>query len=151
MSVPLDREACYQALFDLVTADATVQAMFPTRSRFLRHHADVDDSECPSLFTFELPERRTYRGRGIPPIRTLGMAFIAYTASTQGDGTVPATAINAVADAIDNVITVPTNPDAVQTLGGQVEHVYIEPDIKPYEGLLQEKSVLVAVVSMLVP
>lgn len=147
----LDREACYQALFDMVTTDPAVQALFPTRSRFLRHHADVADSECPALFTFELPERRTYRGRGIPPIRTLGMAFIAYSAQTNGDGSIPATMVNVMADAIDNAITVPTNPDAVRTLGGQVEHVYIEPDIKPYEGLLQEKSVLVAVVSMLVP
>ena len=72
-------------------------------------------------------------------------------ATTAPGGTLPATALNAAADAIDNAVSYPGNPGNVQTLGGLVEHVYIEPDIKPYEGLLQEKSILVAVVGMLVP
>ncbi len=66
-------------------------------------------------------------------------------------GQLPATMINAAADAIDDAISNPSNPQNTQTLGGLVEHVYIVPDIKPYEGLLQEKSVMVAVVGMLIP
>lgn len=146
----LNREAVYQAIFNLVTNDPTVKSMFATTGRLLPHVAQVADAQCPALFTFQAPEKREYMGRGIPPKRTLFVLFVAYF-STTDSGTLPATMVNAAADAIDNAITYPGNPDNVQTLGGLVEHVYIEPDIRPYEGLLQEKSVLVSVVGMLVP
>lgn len=144
------REPIYQALFDLVTSDPTVASIFVTTGRLLPHIANLADAQCPALFAFQLPEKREYMGRGIPAKRTLFVAFVCYFSATQ-PGPLPATMVNTAADAIDRVISTPGNPDNVQTLGGLVEHVYIEPDIKPFEGLLQEKSVLVAVVGMLIP
>jgi len=145
------REPIYQALFDLVTNHPAVRAQFVTFGRLLPHEANVAPAQCPALFTFQLPERRVQKGKGIDAIRTLFVAFVAYFTTPSGNGIIPATAINAAADAIDEAITNPGNPQNTQTLGGLVEHVYIEPDIRPYEGLLQEKSVLVSVVSVLIP
>lgn len=144
------REPIYQAIFDLVTKNAAVAKMFVTKGRLLPHESQVASVQCPALFTFQLPEKREYVGKGVPPKRTLQVAFVAYFSTTQ-PGVLPATLINAAADAIDDVVSNPGNPSNVQTLGGLVEHVYIVPDIKPYEGLLQDKSVLVAVVAMLIP
>jgi hypothetical protein len=145
------REPIYQALFDLVTSSPAVRSQFVTFGRLLPHEANVAPIQCPALFTFQLPERRVYKGKGIPAIRTLYVAFVAYFSTTADGGSIPATAINAAADAIDDAISIPGNPQNTQTLGGRVEHVYVEPEIRPYEGLLQEKSVLVAVVAMLIP
>jgi hypothetical protein len=145
------REPIYQALFDLVTNAPAVKAQFVTFGRLLPHVENVAGVQCPALFTFQLPERRVYKGKGIPAIRTLFVAFVAYFSSDNSGGRLPATAINAAADAIDDAISNPGNPQNTQTLGGLVEHVYIEPDMKPYEGLLQEKSLLVSVVGMLIP
>lgn len=143
------REPIYQALFDLVTNDPTVAVIFVTKGRLLPHEAAVASVACPALFTFQFPETRAYAGKGIPAKRTLHCAFIAYFSTNSGAGQLPATMLNAAADAIDNAIH--PAPGYVQTLGGLVEHVYIEPDIRPYEGLLQDKSVLVAAVAALIP
>ena len=145
------REPIYQALFDLVTNNPGVAGMFTAKGRLLPHEASVPDALCPALYTFQLPERWVNKGKGIPPIRTLYVAFVAYFSTGQSNAQLPATMVNAAADAIDAAITQPGNPQNTQTLGGLVEHVYIEPEVKPYEGLLQEKSILVAVVGMLIP
>lgn len=146
----LKREAVFSALSKLIFSDPGIGAMFVTTGRLLPSISQVTQAQCPALYSFQLPEKRAYKGRGIPPVRTLFVAFVAYFA-TDSSAVLPATAVNAAADAIDNAISYPGNPDNVQTLGGLVEHVYLEPDLHPYEGLLQEKSVLVAVVGMLVP
>lgn len=152
MANRINREAIYQALFDLVTADAGVKAIFGDRvGRLLPHITNVPDDACPALYTFQLPERRVNVGKGMSPKRTLVVAYIAYFSAAQMTTQFPATAINAAADAIDAAIIDPGTPDNTQTLGGLVEHVYIEPTVTPYEGLLQEKSALVAVIAMLVP
>jgi hypothetical protein len=107
--------------------------------------------QMPALFMFQLPEQREQPGKGIPAKRTLRCQFVAYFATLQGANGLPATALNIAADALDVAITEPGNPGNVQTLGGLVEHVYIEPQVSYYEGLLQDKSALVATVAMLVP
>lgn len=150
----LAREDVFVALANLVFNDPRVTAMFPTTGRLLPHVQQVDEESCPALFMFQRPETRVYKGMGIPPARTLHCAFVAYFASETPATSLPATAINAASDVIDQVVNdpdAPTNPGAVQTLGGLVQHVYLEPTLEPFEGLLQEKSVLVASVAMLVP
>lgn len=147
---PLVREAVYQALADLVFGDAGIQAYFKTTGRLLPHESDVDTSNGPALFMFQLPEVRIQKGPGIPAIRTLRVSFVGYF-STQEGGPLPATMINYAADAIDNAVTKRVNPQNIQTLGGLVQHVYIAPTINPFEGLLQQRSVVVATVEMLVP
>ena len=152
----LVREDVYVALANLVFKDPRIDAaqggVFKTTGRYLPQiFAGVSPNDCPALFMFQHPELRVNQGKGIPPKRTLQVAFIAYFAAETPQVNLPATAINNAADAIDDVISEPGNPANVQTLGGLVEHVYIEPSIEPFEGLLQEKSALVAMVRMLVP
>lgn len=150
----LNREAVYVALANLVFTDTRVTSIFNTTGRRLPHFASVEAGQCPALFMFQHPEMRVNMGKGIPAKRTLHCVFVAYFdtgAAEQTNSDLPATAINAAADVIDDVICTPGNPQNVQSLGGLVEHVYIEPSMEPYEGLLQEKSVLVAHIAMLVP
>lgn len=143
------REPIYQALFDLVRLDPGVASIFVTFGRLLPHQAAVGSIQCPALYTFQLPESRAYKGQGIPPIRIARAQFVAYFSDAPDVSSVPASAINAAADALDNAIH--PQPGFVQTLGGLVKHTYIEPDIKPFEGLLQDRSILVATVAMLIP
>lgn len=149
---PLVREDVYAALANLVFTDPRITAMFVTTGRYLPQiFAGISPNDCPALFMFEHPELRKNEGKGIPPIRTLQVSFVAYFAGETPSASLPATAINQAADVIDDVISAPPNPGNVQSLGDLVEHVYIEPQMEPFEGLLQEKSALVAVVRMLVP
>ena len=147
----LVRDSVYAALASLVFADTRVTSMFVTTGRYLVPAAQTDPSACPALYMFQLPELRVNGGKGLPPKRTLRCAFIAYFSDTWSQSNLPATAINNAADVIDDIVSEPANPANVQTLGGLVEHVYIEPSIESFEGLLQEKSILVATVAMLVP
>lgn len=151
MPIRLNREAVYVAVANLVFSDPGVASLFQTTGRLLPHEANVPDSACPALYTFQLPEKRTVSGRGMEAKRELFVAFCAYFAVSDPTAVLPATLVNAAADAIDNAISYPPNPSNVQTLGGLVEHVTVEPDIHPYEGLLQNRSILVAVVKILVP
>lgn len=151
MGAQINREAIYSALFQLVATAPSITSLFTTVGRLLPHEANVPEEQCPALFTFQLPEKREYFGRGAPPKRTLFVSWVAYFAVTDSTATLPATFLNAAADAIENAITYPGNPDNVQTLGGLVEHVQILPEVRPFEGLLQDRSILVATVAMLVP
>ena len=152
MATAINREAIFQALFNLITADPAVKSIFVTTGRYLRPASEVvADTACPALFSFQLPEERKYEVRGLSPKRTLRVAYVAYFATTEPAVALPATALNAAMDAIDNIISLPGTPAGVQTLGGLVDRVYVEPEFKPYEGLLQEKSHLVATIAMLVP
>ena len=148
----LVRESVYVALANLVFGDARVTAMFPTTGRLLPQVQQVSPADLPALYMFQLPESRSVLGKGVPPKRTLRCNFVAYFATDNPFETnLPATAINNAADVIDDIVSEPGNPGNVQTLGGLVEHVYIVPSIDPFEGLLQDRSVLVATVEMLVP
>lgn len=148
----LVREDVYVALANLVFTDARVTAIFATTGRLLPQVQSVNAADLPALFMFQLPEQRSVLGKGVPPKRTLRCNFVAYFATDNPSETnLPATVINNAADAIDDIVSEPGNPGNVQTLGGLVEHVYIAPSIEPYEGLLQDRSVLVAIVEMLVP
>lgn len=149
----LNREAVYSALAALVFTNPIIDAAqggyFVSTGRYLPHVATVDPNKCPALYMFQLPETREFFGAGAPPKRTLNVSFIAYL-SRDNDAVLPAAEVNAAADVIDDVLT-PSNPQNVITLGGLVEWVRIQPNMSPYEGLLQEKSVLVANIAMLVP
>jgi hypothetical protein len=49
------------------------------------------------------------------------------------------------------VLTTVNNPGNTQTLGGLVEHVYIEGDVEIADALLQEKSIFVVPLTILIP
>lgn len=150
----LNRDAVFQALFDLITNDPRA-AIFTMTRRFLRSVDATKLEQMPALYTFQLPETREHKGTGLPPKRTLRCVYVVYYGTSNPDegepSPLPATLLNTAADIIDDIVSNPGNPGNVQTLGGLVQHVYIEPDIKPYEGLLQQKSVIVFALGILVP
>ena len=145
------REPIFAAMFQLVAGDPRAQAFFVTMQRLLVPFEKVTAAQLPALFMFQRPERRVQKGQGIPSIRTLVCDFHVYVTTAPGAATLPATMLNNAMDIIDQVITEPLNPGNTQTLGGLVQHVYASPMVDNYEGLLQEKSILVAQVEMLIP
>ena len=145
------REQIYQALFDLVASDARAKANFVTISRYLKQFAEVPSVSMPALFMFQRPERRVQKGKGIDAIRTLSCHFWVYCQAGDPLSQLPATLLNTAMDILDDVITKPGTPGNAQTLGGIVEHVYITPIVDYAEALLQDTSMLVATVEILIP
>ncbi len=145
------REPIYTALWNLVTLDAGVQGAFVTMSRYTRHFEDVPAEAMPALFLLQKGESWIRRGRGIPAIRTLRAHFLCYTNTSAPQQNLPSTAINTLMDRLDDVLEHPGNPENVQTLGGLVNHVYLEGEVDMAEGLLQPKSIVVVPITMLIP
>ena len=145
------RESIYAALFDLVANDARAKAHFATMGRYLKHFSQVPSVEMPAFFMFQRPERRVQKGKGIPAIRTLSAHWWVYCQAGSALSPLPATLLNSAMDILDDIVTQPGTPNNVQTLGGLVEHVYIAPTVDYAEGLLQETSMFVATVEILIP
>lgn len=145
------REPIYQALFNLVVNDSRVQGAFVTTGRYLQHNADVTPDQCPALYMFQKPETRVQAGKGLPAKRTLHCVLVMYVADAEAATQIPATLCNTLCDVVDDVINMPANGSYLQNLGGLVEHVYLEPQLGTYEGLLGDKSIIVAEISMLIP
>jgi len=151
------RESVYAALANLVFTNPTVVATFKTTGRFLRHHQQLPGggADMPAIYLNQFPgETQERRGKGMEPKRTLRCHFVMYfNDSTATDPTtLPATACNIALDAIDDAINIVNNPSNVQNLGiAGVEHVYIEGAISIAEGLLQEDSIVLVPITILLP
>lgn len=148
------REAIYSALASLVFDDPRIQAIFVQTGRYLYHHAQIPggSSQTPALFLNQFPgESHVRMGKGIPDKRTIRCQFIANFYTAGPPTPLPATALNAALDVIDDVCNQPGNPGNVQTLGGLVEHVYLEGEIGIFEGLLQEYSIATIPITILIP
>ena len=145
------REAIYAALWALVDNDPRVQTTFPTRGRYTQHFEHVSGLVMPALFLLQKGETWQQTGRGVPPKRTLRCHFLCYTDTGDATAQLPSTAINTLMDVLDDVIAKPANGSYVQTLGGLVNHVYIEGEVEEAEGLLQSKSIFVIPITMLIP
>lgn len=145
------REPIYAALWALVSTDARVQAVFKTMGRYTKHFDDVPGQLMPALFLLQKGENWQQTGRGVPPKRTLESHFLVYTDTGNPAAMLPSTAMNVLLDVLDDVLVQPANGSYVQTLGGLVNHVYIEGKIEIAEGLLQSKSISVVPITMLIP
>jgi hypothetical protein len=155
------REPIYSALAQLVFADKRIDAaqggVFRTTGRLLKHYQQIPGgpSACPALYLIERPGERHERiGKGISPKRTLECHFVMYF-YTPGDesSALPATACNNGLDAIDDVINMNpvTGPANTQTLGGLVEHVYLEGAVGIAEALLPDYSIVEVPITILIP
>lgn len=145
------REPIYSALWALISGDPRVQAMFQTTGRYTQHFEHVSGIAMPALFLLQKSEGWQMVGKGVPPKRTLKCHLLIYTDTGDATATPPAILINQLLDVLDDVITKPANGAQVQTLGGLVNHVYIEGEIEIGEGLLQSKSIFVIPITMLIP
>lgn len=145
------REPIYVALWSLFINNPALQGLFVTTSRYLRHFETVAPEQMPALFMAQGGEAWTKGGKGIPAKRVLMPHLAMYCSTAQPNAILPATLINTLLDVVDDVIENPGIPSNAQTLGGLVDHVYIEGQIEIYEGYLQEKSIVLVPLTVLLP
>ena len=145
------REPIYVALWNLFLTHQNLVGQFVTTSRYLRSFDDVPAEQMPALFMTEAGEQWAKPGKGIPAKRTLAPHLVMYTSTSQPNAVLPATLINALMDTVDEVIENPGNPSNTQTLGGLVEHVYLEGEVQIFEGYLQDKSIVLIPLTILLP
>lgn len=148
------REPIYVALWNLIADDSGIKSQFVTTGRYLIPITDLPTDKLPALFQIEHGEAWVRKGKGIPAIRTLHCSIVMYAYSADQDQSYPSTLLNNMMDVLDSLLENPGNPGNAQTLGGLVEHVYLEGEVKIIEGQLgtgENASVLVAPITMLIP
>ncbi|MFK7088682.1 hypothetical protein AAFM71_07680 [Chromobacterium violaceum] len=141
----MNREAIYSALFERLKAIPGLR----TTSRRLRHWSDVDASQQPAMFQAQVRESPIPGdpSRGLPTKWTLSADVYVY-ARTDGDQA-PGTVLNPLLDAIEAALQ-PDNPVLrAQTLGGMVEHCWIDGDIETDEGALGDQAVAIVPIRIL--
>lgn len=143
----MNREAIFSALFDRLSGVAE----FTTKSRRLKHWNDVSPSEQPAMFQAQGDQSAAPGdpARGLPTKWTLNVDIYIYVQC--GDDEAPATVINPILDAVEAILK-PDYPDVqrTQTLGGLVEHCWIEGQIDTDEGTLGNQAVAVIPIRILV-
>lgn len=147
----MTREPIYVALWNLFLNHPSLQGQFVTSGRYLKHFETVAPEQMPALFMAQGGEQWTKIGKGIPAKRILMPHLAMYCSTAQPDSILPATLINNLLDVVDQVVEHPGNPQNVQTLGGLVEHVYLEGQVEIYEGYLQDKSIVLVPLTVLLP
>lgn len=142
----INRESIFVALFDLLQ---TVPGVI-TFSRKLAHWDDVPASQQPALYLSQI-DGGTVQGNtqihGQPRRWTIRAEVYVYV-RTDGDQ-IPGSVLNPILDAIEALLA-PSNAIApVQTLGGLVEHCYIDGKIETDEGTLGDQAVAVIPIEIL--
>lgn len=137
----MNREAIYQALFDLVAAAPGLV----TTSRKLKHWADVPANERPALFMTQVSETAS-NTTGIPTKWTLAVRLYVYISTEDWES--PGSALNPILDYIADTLDIhPAR--GPQTLGGLVHWARIEGTIETAEGVLGNDEVAIIPVMIL--
>lgn len=143
----MNREAIFVALFGLLSAVPG----FKVRERRLRHWNDVPDAEQPYLCLAQAGQTAVQGdpAKGVPTKWTLEADIYLY-ARTTGD-LVPSSVLNPLVDAVEDALQ-PQYPDVekCQTLGGLVQHCWIEGNIETDEGTLGDQAVAIIPIKILV-
>ncbi len=131
----MEREPIYQAIYDAMAATRPT-----TVSRKLKHWNDVPASQQPAVLMHEQYEE-AIQGKGLP-VQWKGYVEIYLYTNTGGDAdAIPAIEMNIWLDKIEAVF----RPLAgrVNTLGGVVQHCWIEGQIQRFEAILDNQSVAI--------
>lgn len=138
----MTREPIYAALYAKIAAATG----FKTISRRLRHWDDVPQSDQPALFMAQKNETASTTP-GMPSVWILSVDIYIY-AHTQGDKSIaPGTILNPLLDAVVAAMA----PEAVsgkQTLGGLVQHAWIDGSIETDEGVLGDQAVCIIPITL---
>jgi hypothetical protein len=147
--MPIAREPIYAALFALI--DTAVEGQAATVSRRFALASAVPTAMQPAVFQVEKNER-VERTRGLPAKYHLAADIVIYVQSGINDTSViPSIALNGLLDAIDAAMQPnPGDPLNNQTLGGLVEHAWINGETLIFEGTLQGQSVAIVPIQMYV-
>lgn len=138
----MNRESIYSALF----AQVSKAARFVTVSRRLKHWSDVSPAEQPALFQVQKSEiARTVPGQ--PTVWELHVDLFLYAHTNGNPDISPAEILNPLLDSVLNALA----PDPItnkDTLGGLVQHAWIEGNLITDEGVLGDQAVCVIPVVM---
>lgn len=139
------RETIFAALFTLASSGA----QWKTKSRRLKHWADVAPADQPALFMSQGNQNARFT-MNTPTIWTFDVEFYIY-AHTGGDElTSPATIINPLLDQlVTNLLPLPLTGE--QTLGNLVTLCRIDGDLITDEGVLGDQAVAIIPVKLLLP
>lgn len=144
---PVGREAIYAALFAVLNGNVTGVNYY---SRRISSFTQIDPSILPALFLNEVGEHYGQQRLNMPSRVTLLAQIWLYTA-VQLDEDIPAQQTNNIMDALETVIAPNTPGEPSQTLGGLVQHCWIEGRVTDYAATQQTyMSVTVVEVHMLV-
>lgn len=141
----LTREPIYQAIFNLAAASAG----YKTKSRKWRHWNDVAPADQPALFQVQTGETRLNVRRYHPTPYRLSVDIVIY-AQQDDQAATPAAVLNPLLDALQAAVA-PSAASALQTLGGLVQHAWIEGTIEIFEGNLANQAVAIVPILMDVP
>jgi hypothetical protein len=138
----IERKAALDAFFDIVrNVDGIV-----TASRKLKLWSNVPREERPALFMTTHSERYVRKGEGIPAKVTIsGMLFLYTWTDVRNPNIVPADQQDALLDAIHKALQ-PKFPYQEQTLGGLVQHAWIEDEIQKDPGDIDDNGDGVAII-----
>lgn len=138
------REQVYGALFTL----AQTAAVFRTTGRRLRLPPNIGVGDMPAIFQVQtLESARSLRNQ--PTIWTLSVDLIIMQ-DVSDPNEVPAAIFNPMLDALQDALAADPLSN-VQTLGGLVEHCWIEGDVEIFDGSLTNIAICVVPVKILVP
>jgi hypothetical protein len=140
----MDREAVMTALYDL----AVTAAGFATSGRDLAHWSQVKAQ--PALYVVDAEEELPAEPYNMPRPSTMAAELWIYTKGEERPDQSRPKALNALLDAIEATLA----PDPVtntQTLGGAVEHCWIEGRIDKAPGHTDGQAVAVIPILMIVP
>lgn len=122
------RESIFAALF----ATVSNSPQFTTKSRAVRHWADVAPAEMPALFQ-EQGKQHAITNRPAPTKWIFYVDVIIYVGETSTSTTDVATVLNNLVDGVLAAIA-PSPATGVQTLGGLVADARVQGEIEIHEG-----------------
>ena len=140
----MNRETIYQALFKKLESMDSIT----TASRILAHWTDVAPNFQPALYMTAVSETAE-QITGFPTKYQLDLKVWIYTHRDTA-GEIPSAAVNRILDELDAVLAPPVGPSFKQTLGGLVEHCFINGEIVTDEGTLGNQAVAVVPIRLLV-
>ena len=153
-----DRNAVMQALFDKVSG-AQLRAggnAFVTSTRGWQDIQQVPEAERPALFMLEDDQDAIRPRAGMPPRRLLmrvTLLIYAWSGGQTVEGGVPASVIQPILDAIDDVLNPGPPPLGIQqqTLGGVAYDAFISGRIIVVPGYRDGQALAAIPVQVLVP
>lgn len=133
----LTRETVYAAVYAKVSSSST----FVTKSRTVKHWADVPKAEQPALF-FSEGNESAERRKGFPTVWTLTPQIILYAATLDDDTQSPGQILNPMLDAIEACFEPDPGREA-QTLNDLVYSISIYGTVERDQGFVGGQGVAI--------
>lgn len=145
----MSRNQVFAALFALTdNLNLGSAGTFVSRSRKFKHFAKVPKDQQPAHFQTEFLDKAQQK-TSMPSIRRWHASWTVYFASDPGnDEDIPTVAMNDIVDALEACLADPFNK---QTLGGLVEHCFIDGEIIKIAGDDDGQGMIVVPITILVP